>query len=364
MSIENIITKKIKNSKGFIGFDEFMDIALYDKKFGYYRRKEIIFAENGDFITSPEVSDLFGYCLARQVSVFTKNNFDVLEFGAGSGKLAKQILLELSRLNSLPENYYIIELSALRKKQQKDLISTLPKEISSRVKWLNSLPDNYIGVMIANEVLDAMPVKRILYNNNNFFELGVGEKSGNFYWKLSENVFDKHIDFLPNNVENNFITEINLNAISWINAIYDSIEKGVVFLIDYGMNRKEYHHIDRFKGTLRCYSKNKISDNPFDNIGKQDITASVNFSDISQTAKNIGFNLDGYCNQAMFLISMGISDYLLQEKDTLRYIKLTEQIKKLIMPGAMGDVFKVLALSKNQSLELQCFTEQNLLNAL
>ena len=364
MSIEKIISKKIDNNDGFIGFDVFMDIALYNAKFGYYRKQKPIFGEQGDFITAPEISDLFGYCLAKECSKMTMDGADILEFGAGSGILATQILFELSRLKALPKTYYILELSAKLKQQQKDIISRVLPEVINRVKWLDRLPNDFVGVMIANEVLDAIPAKRICYKDDNFFELGVVKNLDKFSWKLSDNFFKQNLDFLPNNAINGFITEINPRSMAWINSIYKSMKKGVVLLIDYGMNRKEYHHIDRAKGTLRCYHKHKVNNNPFENIGKQDITTSVNFSDIAQTALESGFSVDGYCNQAMFLISMGINDYLMNNKNSNEYIKLVEQTKKLIMPGSMGEIFKVLALSKKQSLKLQGFKEQNLVNTL
>lgn len=364
MSIEQIISKRIESNNGSISFDVFMDIVLYDPKFGYYRQQRAIFGEQGDFITAPEISDLFGYCLARQCRDITVNGGDILEFGAGSGILATQILFELARLNALPKKYYILELSSKLKQQQKEIIAKVLPEIYTRVEWLDKLPKNFVGVMIANEVLDAIPVKRVVYKNDNFFELVVAKHLDKFVWKLSKNSFKQNIDLLPKNSIENFITEINPRAMAWIESIYESMEKGLVLLIDYGMSRKEYHHIDRINGTLRCYYRHKLCDNPFENIGKQDITASVNFSDIAQTAVKSGFELYGYCNQAMFLISMGIDKYLTDEKDSNNYIKLAEQTKKLTMPDSMGEIFKVLALTKKQPLKLQGFKEQNLIDKL
>ena len=169
---------------------------------------------------------------------------------------------------------------------------------------------------------------------------------------------------MPLKPENEYTTEVNLQAMAWVSSLYDAITEGTVLLIDYGMDRAEYFHPQRNKGTLRCFYKHKASDNPFSNIGMQDITTSVNFSDIADCAINEGFKISGYCTQAMFLISLGIESYLSEEKDNEKRIKLAQQVKQLILPGTMGEVFKVLALSKKQTVKLDGFNEQNLVSRL
>ena len=182
MSLRDIISKTIKDNDKPIGFDEFMNLALYHSEFGYYRSNKTLFGRHGDFITAPETSDLFGYTLAKQCKQVL-NNGDILEFGAGSGVLAAQILFELGRLDSLPGKYYIIELSAqLKNKQMKTIKKVLP-EIFNRVEWLTELPKDFKGVVIANEVLDAIPAKRITYSKGYFVELGVGFQNDNFQWE-------------------------------------------------------------------------------------------------------------------------------------------------------------------------------------
>ena len=363
MSLENIISKSIKDNNNPIGFDIFMNLALYHHQFGYYRSHKTIFGHKGDFITAPETSDLFGFCLARQCKQVL-NQGNILEFGAGSGILAAQILFELGRQNSLPEKYSIIELSAqLKKIQQETLKRTLP-EIYDRVEWLTELPTNFKGVVIANEVLDAFPVKRITLSNNHFYELGVDFKDNCFQWKRFEYPYLESVVPDGDDLPEGYTTEINLQSDGWIKSLYNLMSEGVVLLIDYGMSQSEYFHPQRSDGTVKCFHKHKSNNNPFIHIGDQDITASVNFTDIAKSSIDAGFKVDGYSSQSMFLISLGIENFLFEEKDEKNQIKLAQEIKQLVMPEAMGEVFKVMALTKKQSVKLDGFTEQNLTERL
>jgi len=363
MSLQDIISKTIKDNDKPIGFDVFMNLALYHSEFGYYRSHKTLFSRHGDFITAPETSDLFGYSLAKQCKQIL-NNGDILEFGAGSGVLAAQILFELGRLDSLPGKYYIIELSAqLKDKQMKTIKKVLP-EIFNRVEWLNELPKDFKGVVIANEVLDAIPAKRITFSEGCFVELGVGFQNDNFKWEKFTQPYFSATNSLPDIIEEGYTTEINVQSIAWIKSLYDLISQGTVLLIDYGMDKSEYFHPQRNDGTLKCFFNHTSSDDPFCNIGNQDITTSVNFSDIAESAVNAGFEISGYCTQSMFLISLGIENYLLDEEDNDNRMKLAQEVKQLVLPGTMGEVFKVLALSKQQSVKLDGFKEQDLTNKL
>jgi SAM-dependent MidA family methyltransferase len=363
MNLQDIISKTIKDNNKPIGFDVFMNLALYHSEFGYYRSNKTLFGRHGDFITAPETSDLFGYTLAKQCKQVL-NNGDILEFGAGSGVLAAQILFELGRLSSLPGKYYIIELSGqLRERQMKTIKQVLP-EVFNRVEWLTELPKNFKGVVIANEVLDAIPAKRIMFSEGYFVELGVDFQNENFQWKKFTEPYLSSVASIPDVEEEGYTTETNVQSSAWINSLYELISEGTVLLIDYGMDRSEYFHPQRNDGTLKCFFNHKSSDDPFSNIGNQDITTSVNFSDIADSAVGAGFEISGYCTQAMFLISLGIENYLLDEEDNENRMKLAQEIKQLVLPGAMGEVFKVLALSKAQTVKLDGFKEQDLTNKL
>jgi SAM-dependent MidA family methyltransferase len=363
MKLEDIISQSIHENGKPIGFDVFMNFALYSPGLGYYRSSANIFGHQGDFITAPETSDLFGYSVAKQCAQII-NGGDVLEFGAGSGVLAVQVLFELGRLKSLPKKYYIMELSGQLKQRQKQTILSVLPELIDRVEWLTELPTGFSGVVIANEVLDAIPAKRLIFSGGRFVELGVDFIDGNFQWKPLDKPYSNSLTSLPAMRDEGYTTEVNLQALAWIGSLYSALAEGTVLLIDYGMDRNEYHHPQRNDGTLRCYYRHKASDNPFDNIGKQDITTSVNFSDVAERAVEVGFELSGYCTQAMFLISLGIENFLLEEEDDAKRNALAQQIKQLVLPSAMGETFKVLALSKKQTVKLDGFREQNLLNKL
>ena len=237
-------------------------------------------------------------------------------------------------------------------------------ELIDRVEWLTELPTDFSGVVIANEVLDAIPAKRLIFYDGCFVELGVDFVDGNFQWKPFDEPYSNSLISLPVNCDEGYTTEVNLQALAWIDSLYNAMIEGSVLLIDYGMGRNEYHHPQRKDGTMRCHYRHKANDNPFVKIGKQDITTSVNFSDIAENAVKAGFELSGYCTQAMFLISLGIENFLLQEEDDAKRNELAQQIKQLLLPSAMGETFKVLALSKKQTVKLDGFREQNLLNKL
>ena len=363
MSLENIISKSIKDNNNPIGFDVFMNLALYHQEFGYYRSNKTIFGHRGDFITSPEVSDLFGFSLAKQCKQIL-NGGNILEFGAGSGILAAQILFELGRMESLPKKYFIIELSSQLRQTQKETIKKVLPEVFDRIEWLTKLPKNFKGVVIANEVLDAFPVKRITFSKGSFYELGVGFKGGDFNWERMQEPLT-HLN-IPDSIDfqEGYTTEINIQSGAWIKSLYDLMIDGTVLLIDYGMTEAEYFHPQRNQGTLKCFSNHKSSDNPFTHIGKQDITASVNFSNIASIAMESGFNVSGYTTQSMFLISLGIDSYLKNEENEEKKVKIAQEIKQLVLPGTMGEVFKVMALSKKQSVKLEGFKELDLTNRL
>ena len=364
MKLKEIIKNTIIQKDGPIGFDEFMDLALYYPALGYYRGGLEKFGEKGDFITAPETSDLFGFCLARQCAQVLTPESDVLEFGAGSGVLASQILFELGRLDALPNKYYILELSAELKQRQAKTIKTVLPELIDRVVWLDELPQHFSGVVMANEVLDAMPAKRVIQKDGEFFESGVCYQDDAFHWQTFDTPFENNKFLLPTQVCQNYKTEVNTQAMAWIESLSSSINQALVLLIDYGMHRAEYFHPQRTEGTLRCYYQHKASEDPFAHIGSQDITTSVNFSDIADQAKISGFEINGYATQAMFLISLGIDEYLLAEQDENKRITLAQQVKQLVLPSAMGESFKVLALTKNMQVKSTGFTEQDLRHKL
>lgn len=363
---------------GWIGFDLFMQMALYSPGLGYYSGTLEKFGEGGDFITAPEMGDLFGQSLAGQVKqVLTEiGTASVLEFGAGSGVLAASVLNELACLQALPEQYLIIELSGELRERQKQTLAAHAGEHLSRVSWLDALPESFVGVVLANEVLDAMPVKLFEQRQDgSISELGVrieehqGDSSDAFKesrpafsWELrdADPELDATVSALALEIDHAYYrSEVNFQAQGWIKSLAEMLERGVILLVDYGFPKAEYYHADRNAGTLMCHYQHRAHDDPFFLPGLQDITAHVDFSAIANAAQLAGLEIEGYATQGGFLLSAGLLDKIQLDLPAQEQILLAQQVKKLTMPHEMGELFKVLALSRDFSAGLSGFAQQN-----
>ena len=358
------IHQDIAAQGGWIPFSRFMELALYAPNLGYYTAGARKFGAAGDFITAPELSPLFGRSLARQVAdIMAASTRQIIELGAGSGKLAVTVLTELARLNALPEKYFILEVSAdLRQRQQEMVRNALP-EIAERVQWLAVLPEKIQGALIANEVLDALPVHLVRWSQNGIFERGVISHDQQFAWqeRLPENPTLLNLaQKIPAN--DDYLSEISPAANGLISSLSERLECGAMLLIDYGFGAREYYHPQRSNGTLMCHYRHHAHDQPFYLPGLQDITAHVNFTAVAEAAIDAGAHLYGYTSQAFFLMNCGILD-LLQEvsPDNLReYLPLSAQVQKLTSAAEMGELFKVIALGKGLDAPLRGFTRGSL----
>jgi SAM-dependent MidA family methyltransferase len=368
------------NSDGSVRFSDFMDIALYEPGLGYYSGGLKKFGEKGDFITSPEVSPLFGQCLANQLAEvlanFEKVNNDksyVIEFGAGSGILAVDILLRLEQLEILPEKYFILELSAELKQRQKATIKEKIPHLLMCVQWLNHLPGKLTNVVVvANEVLDAMPVECFRVTDNKIETLMVAIENDELvsrYVPAAVEVIDKVSTILQRSevtLPTGYCSEYNPAISAWLAGIASEVEHLVILLIDYGYNECEYYHADRDHGTLMCYYQHRAHDDFFWWPGLQDITAFVNFTDVAYSAVDLAMDVSGYTTQAAFLLGNGLAE--LHESqvtdDIKQQITLSQQIKTLSLPSEMGDKFKVMALTKNYEEPLVGFSMLDLRNRL
>ncbi|WP_455204894.1 class I SAM-dependent methyltransferase [Kaarinaea lacus] len=369
------IRAKIDSAGGRISFAEFMSLALYAPGLGYYTAGKQKFGVSGDFITAPELSPLFSQCLARQCQQILSELHQqstqalvILEAGGGSGVMAAQLLAELERLDSLPEQYFILELSAdLRQRQQQTLTETVP-HLMPLVQWLDTLPKQGIeGVLLANEVLDAMPVHRVVLDDH-AQEYYVGWDGERFIWQtgeISSQALLDRVSALPRDLPRPYVTEINLAASAWVTTLASVIKKGVALLIDYGFPRHEYYHEQRRNGTLMCHYRHRSHDNPFVYPGLQDITAHVDFTAVADAAVDAGFNVAGFNTQGFFLLACGLENIIASvDIDSTEYIRLSQQIKLLTLPHEMGELFKVLALTKNFSAQLMGFSLQDLRSRL
>ena len=360
------IQKEIIEQQGSISFNQFMELALYEPGLGYYAAGSTKLGESGDFITAPELSSVYSFCLARQCQQVLNviNKGKILELGPGTGKMACDILQELERLNCLPDEYLLLETSAdLRKRQQEQIKKNAP-HFKGIIHWLDALPTKkFNGIIIANEVLDAMPVHRFVVHDDNMEELYVCFEEDKFVWvqkPLNEELrleTEKEIKALTDKLPQGYTSEINTNIQPWINSLADFFQQGVMLFVDYGYPRQEYYHSQRVDGTLLCHYRHRVHADPFFYPGLQDITSSVNFTRVAEAAINAGLEVRGYTTQAHFLMSCGLEDIIKQQESSNETdsVKLSGQVRMLTMPGEMGERFKVIALTKNMDILLLGF---------
>jgi len=349
------IKQKIDEAGGKLTFADYMNLCLYAPGLGYYSAGSYKLGEQGDFTTSPEISSLFSRTLARHIEdVFHQlEQKDILEFGAGSGKMAVDILLELEARQHLPDQYYIIEVSADLRQRQAKTIEELVPHLVNRVKWLDGIPENFIGVILANEVCDAMPVHCLQFHDGVVSERYIENSASNFQWcegELSEPLLEERaaeIAVLIDDVDV-YTTEVNLAAEAWITSLAESLKHGAVFVIDYGYSQADYYHPQRSSGTLMCYFQHQGHDDPLVLQGLQDITAHINFTALAQSAADNGLDVEGFQSQADFLLAGGITELVTDsDNDEWRALQQVNEIKQLTLPSAMGESFKILTLGQN-----------------
>ncbi len=347
----DLIHRDIALQGGWIPFSRFMELALYAPGLGYYSAGARKFGAAGDFVTAPEISPLFGRTLARQIAeIMVHSTPHIIELGAGSGQLAVDVLGDLERQACLPERYDILEVSAdLRQRQQALLQQHLPHLIN-RVHWLDALPDSISGVVVANEVLDALPVHLLRWKDGRIFERGVASEGDHvFVWQERLLEIPALLAIAQQIVvPDDTLSEISLAARGLVSSLSERLRQGVLLFIDYGFGAREYYHEQRVCGTLMCHYRHHAHDDPFFLPGLQDITAHVDFTAAAEAAIDAGLHLYGYTTQAHFLINCGITDLLAQtDPESVRdYLPLSAQLQKLTSPAEMGELFKVIALGK------------------
>ncbi|MEK6243616.1 MAG: SAM-dependent methyltransferase [Pseudomonadota bacterium] len=348
----------------WVSFARYMELALYEPGLGYYASGARKLGAGGDFVTAPELSPLFGRTLARQIAQVLGPDDAVLEFGAGSGALAETLLGELS----CP--YFILETSPeLRERQQ--------RRLGGRTRWLERLPERFRGVMLANEVADAMPVHALAWMRDGVLERGVcaNEGTGKEHTRVlawsdrpaagSVLIAAKEIDIeIP--PSGRYESELALVARAWMRSLGRFLERGAILVIDYGFPAREYFHPQRSMGTLACHYRHHVHDDPFYLPGLQDVTAHVDFSALARAAADAGLDVLGYANQARFLVNCGITDLLAEENpaDPKRYLPAAAAAQKLLSPSEMGELFKVLAVGRGVSKPLLGFSSGDRSHAL
>ena len=335
---------------GWISFAQFMEAALYAPGLGYYAAGAMKFGAAGDFVTAPEMTPLFGRTLAHAIApVLAETDGEVLELGAGSGQLAVDMLGELARLDALPARYCILEVSAdLRARQQDTLARELP-ELAERVHWLDVLPAHVSGVILGNEVLDALPAELVHWTENGPLSRGVIVEGEAFAWQdhpIADPLLRARADAM--NLAPGYLSEINLAADALTASLAQVMDRGVILMIDYGFSAAEYYHPQRHMGTLRAHYRHHALDDPFYLPGLCDLTAHVDFSAVARAGVAAGLALAGYTSQASFLLNSGLTELLMQTPPAhaAAYLPQANAVQRLVSPAEMGELFKVIALSK------------------
>jgi SAM-dependent MidA family methyltransferase len=368
-----IIAAEIE-AAGWMSFARYMELALYAPGLGYYSGGSRKFGVEGDFLTAPELTPLFAQALARQVAqVLAASSPIVMEAGAGSGRLAADLLPALDALDCAPQRYQILELSGeLRARQQATLAEHAPA-FAERVEWLDELPERFSGCLVGNEVLDAMPTHAVRWDNDGpvpyLMERGVGIADGKLLVaeRPATGALLAAAEALP--VAAPWRGEISLAARSWVSELARRMDKGAMLLIDYGLPRHELYLPQRDGGTLRCHYRHRVHDEPFWYPGLSDITSHVDFTAVAEAGFDAGLEVLGYTSQANFLINCGVGELLLQGKGGTGETAASElrargAVNVLISPNEMGELFKVIALGRGLSGPLLGFARGDRVHAL
>ena len=356
------IAAEVARNDGRISFARFMQFALYAPGLGYYSAGRRKLGADGDFVTAPELTPLYGQCLARLFPPVRAalGDADVLEVGAGSGRLARDVLHTLQQINCLPRRYFILEVSADLRARQQETLSAHPA-LRERVQWLDMLPENFRGLVFANEVLDAMPVERFVMRADGARTLDVGMRGDAFVWREGARHDAISNRIAPLSLTDGYTSEVNLAAEAWTRSMGEAMDAGLIALIDYGFPRAEYYHPDRRDGTLMCHYRHRAHADPLVLVGLQDITAHVDFSAIAAAGVDAGLTLAGYTSQAGFLLGSGLAELAAQSdpNDTRAHLERMQAVKKLTLPHEMGELFKVIGFTKGADLNLPGFALQD-----
>lgn len=355
------IAAEIEAGDGWLSFARYMELALHCPGLGYYGGGSLKFgsgAEGGDFVTAPELTPLFGQALAVQIAEILRASAPVvLEVGAGSGRLAADLLLTLAE-DDLPERYLILELSGELRARQRQTIATAVPHRLDRVAWLDRLPDDFAGCVVANELLDAMPVHALAWRDQGLMERGVKIAGDRFDWaeRPAAPWLATAAAALP--VTAPYVSEIGLNAAAWVTEWGQRLTRGALLLIDYGLTRHEYYHPGRNGGTLRCHYRQRAHDELFAWPGLSDITAHVDFTAVAEAGHAAGLDVLGYANQANFLINLGLGELLAARRDVdeASGLRAAGAVQMLISPNEMGELFKVIALGRGIEVPLRGFS--------
>jgi SAM-dependent MidA family methyltransferase len=367
--VRDYLIEQIGAAGGWLSFERFMDLALYAPGLGYYSGGARKLGRDGDFTTAPEISSLFGACVAVQCAQVLSQLAGgmLMEVGAGSGRLAVDILSRLEALGELPASYGILEVSAdLRDRQRRRIAEAVP-HLLNRVHWFDDLPaQDFDGLLIANEVLDALPVARFRWlGREGVEEMGVVIEDGAFAWGAhpAPDLMAAECRRLAESVggwDEGYISEYCPRLAAWTRAVTGRMQRGAVLWLDYGLPRSQYYLPQRHEGTLVCHFRHRAHDDVFFAPGLQDLSAWVDFTALAEASREAGFALAGFTTQAHFLAGTGIDREMQAmteavQGDANHFARLANQARQLMLPGEMGERFKAMAWLKGMDLELTGF---------
>ena len=362
--LQQFIVKEIIAADGWISFGRYMEAVLYAPGLGYYTAGARKFGSAGDFVTAPEMTGLFGQALALQLQEIMRRSAPrILEVGAGSGRLAADLLLALERLDYLPKQYQILDISTELRQRQQETIAAAAPHLQHLVEWLDRLPETFSGVVLANELLDALPAEIVAWREGGIFNRGVTvDAEGCFTWSersatgallAAAAEIGEQCQLPPG-----FEGEISLAARAWTTEWANRLACGALLLIDYGFPRREFYHQQRGRGTLMCHYRHLAHPDPFYLPGLQDVTVHVDFTAIIAAAHSAGLGLLGYTSQGQFLLNCGILERLAElPNESLDYIRAAGAVNKLLMPHEMGELFKVIAIGRGIDEDLCGFAQ-------
>ncbi len=345
------VRRALEAAGGWMSFARYMELALYAPGLGYYSAGARKLGADGDFTTAPELTPLYGHCLAQQArQIIALGLDDILEVGAGSGALAAELLEELDRLGAAPKRFLILELSADLRARSRDLLAARVPHLMERIAWLNALPPAFSGLIIGNEVLDAMPIHVVRASERGIEEGGVvtSRSERPFEWAFRPAAGELRTAAEQIGLAPGYMTEVNLAARAFVRSVAAILERGVMLFVDYGFPAREFYHPQRAQGTLMCHYRHRAHADPFFLPGIQDITAHVDFSAVAEAAAGEGLDVLGYASQERFLVNCGITDLMLRTppEDAARYLPQAAAANKLLSPAEMGELFKAIAFGR------------------
>lgn len=379
------LAARIRAAGGWLAFADYMDAVLYAPGQGYYSAGATKFGASGDFVTAPEISPLFARAMAHQFAdVLAVTGGDVLEVGAGSGRFARVALEELAQLGVLPARYAILEVSADLRARQRDELALAAPAAAGRAIWLDDFPLRHVGVVFANELLDALPCDRFVLRGGRPQRLGVALRSGDFVWAPRAAVgadaedaawldeVERTLGGLRAGLPDGYCSEIAPRVEAWVQSLAERLERGVVILVDYGLPRSHYYHPQRVDGTLRCHFRQHAHHDPFLHPGLSDITAWVDFTRVAEAADAAGLTVAGFATQAAWLLALGIESLAAQSLPDaagaapvpVQHLAAMQGLKRLLLPGEMGEAVKVIVLTRGWDLPLRGLRLQDLRDSL